>query len=284
MVKKENLKDDSRKIIDYYTRIFSESGRLVQDIGPLEWVRTVDIFERYLPRPPAVVVDVGGATGAYASWLLKRGYEVHLIDVVPRHVEIAREVMVRVAGSASWSARIGDGRNLGFEAESADVVLLMGPLYHLQKEEERLQVLRETWRVLRPGGITLCATISRFASFMDGLDSGYIHDPEFRRIIANDLENGHHHNPTEKPEYFTDAYFQHPDELREEIETAGFVDIRLLAVEGVLWVTKDLEALQRNERAWKAALDFMRTVEEDSSIIGTSPHLLAIANKSIKEG
>lgn len=269
-----------QRIIDFYTRIFSETDRLDRNIGSLERTRTIDILDRHLPEPPAVIIDVGGATGTYACWLMERGYEVHLIDLVLHHVEKARDAMERVAGDRWWSASVGDGSNLPFQTDNADVVLLMGPLYHLQEKNERLGVLGEASRVLRPGGAVVCAAISRFASFIDGLYSGYIHDPAFRNIIAGDLRDSCHRNPTEKPEYFTEAYFQHPSELNDEIASAGFLDVRVLAVEGVLWFTKNTDALREDESAWSAAMDFMRMIEGDASIIGASSHLLAIGKKS----
>jgi len=44
----------------------------------LERLRTQVLLERYLPAPPARVLDVGGAAGVYASWLATRGYDAHL--------------------------------------------------------------------------------------------------------------------------------------------------------------------------------------------------------------
>ena len=41
------------------------------------------------PPPPRVVLDVGGGPGRYACWLAVGGYDVHLVDPVPRHVEQA---------------------------------------------------------------------------------------------------------------------------------------------------------------------------------------------------
>src|SRR5580692_11419677 len=77
------------EIEDHY-RQGAESGRLETAQGELERVRTQDILRRYLPAPPAVVFDVGGASGAHAFPLAAQGYQVHLIDPVPLHVEQAR--------------------------------------------------------------------------------------------------------------------------------------------------------------------------------------------------
>src|ERR1051326_3221267 len=73
---------------------------------------------------------------------------------------------------------------------------------------------------------------SSFASALDGLVSGYLNDPEFVRIVQQDLVDGQHRNPTNHPAYFTTAFFHHPDELAAEVAEAGFTLEALLAVEG----------------------------------------------------
>ena len=72
-----------------------ERPRLGQGTGRLEFARTCEVIERYLPPAPAVVLDVGGGPGVYACWLARRGYEVHLVDAVPLHVEQARAASAR---------------------------------------------------------------------------------------------------------------------------------------------------------------------------------------------
>ena len=59
-----------------------EVERLAQGTSRLERARTQELLERYLPPPPAVVLDVGGGPGIYAFWLAQRGYTVHLLDVI----------------------------------------------------------------------------------------------------------------------------------------------------------------------------------------------------------
>ncbi|MFD0786413.1 class I SAM-dependent methyltransferase, partial [Micromonospora azadirachtae] len=54
------------EIMDYY-RQGGERDRLAAGAGRLEFLRTWDVLTRVLPDPPAVVLDVGGATGVYAG-------------------------------------------------------------------------------------------------------------------------------------------------------------------------------------------------------------------------
>jgi ubiquinone/menaquinone biosynthesis C-methylase UbiE len=267
-------------IIEYYSKSVFEDVRLEVDSGGyIEWIRTIDILERFLPHAPSTILDVGGGTGVYSLWLLKQGYEVNLVDLVPIHIQAAKQKLGDLAHDLRWTANIGDARNLDFLDSSMDIVLLMGPLYHTQKSDERLRILHEAIRVLRPGGHLFCTIISKFGSFLDGLVSGYIRDPEFRQIVRGDLQNSCHNNHTDRLEYFTTAYFQHPDELKGELLKTGFADIQLVGIEGILWVSKDLEALRRDKDAWEASLEFMRIIESDNSVIGTSPHIMGIGKK-----
>ena len=142
----------------YYDR-GTEEGRLA-DSGRLEFLRTRELLARFLPAPPVTVLDVGGAAGAYALPLAAEGYEVHLVDPVALHVEQALAASAAQPDAPLASAVVGDARALPFDDESADVVLLLGPLYHLTEAADRTRALREARRALRPGGL-LAARPSR---------------------------------------------------------------------------------------------------------------------------
>src|SRR5262249_8041881 len=78
-----------KEITRYYDEV-AEERRLATGPSRREVARRKEVVLRYLPPPPATILDVGGAAGAYALWLAERGYQVHLIDAVPRLVEEAR--------------------------------------------------------------------------------------------------------------------------------------------------------------------------------------------------
>src|SRR5215468_9959410 len=130
--------------IQAYYASFPEERRL--QLGPfrLEFERTKEILARVLPGPPARIVDVGGAAGAYSFWLAEQGYEVHLVDVSPRLVEEARKRSAQ-ATTPLASLSVADARRLPQEDGSAAVVLVMGPLYHLPSAADRATALREAF-------------------------------------------------------------------------------------------------------------------------------------------
>lgn len=256
-----------------YYSLWQEASRLSEHEGELERVRTQEMLARCLPAAPTEVYDIGGAAGVHAFWLAERGYRVHLVDPMERHVAQAREAD---SGSRLASISVGDARDLRFPDASADAVLLLGPLYHLQEPADRVCALGEARRVLKPRGVLVAAAISRFASLMDGFASGAFADPQFREIVAQDLASGEHRNPSGQLAYFTTAYFHRPEELAEEVCACGFGEVRLCAVEGPVWTAAGFRKAWADEEQRAKLLEFLREIEGEPSIIGASAHFLAI--------
>lgn len=261
--------------IDAFYSEYDEASRLGHAYFRLEGARTRELLERHLPAPPAVVLDVGGGPGAYALWLARRGYAVHLVDPVALHVTQAWELS-EAQPQRLTSVRVGDARQLEHEASSADAVLMLGPLYHLTSRSDRLAALREARRVLRKGGVLFAAAISRFASLLDGLRGPLFADPEFERIVRADLHDGQHRNDTGRIDYFTTAFFHTPDQLGEELREAGF-EAELIGLEGPAPLLAAFDALWADPASRTKLLDFLRLIEREPSLLGVSPHLLAVA-------
>lgn len=268
----------SSKMLEHYAKT-QEVERLSVGVGELERVRTQDILTRYLRKAPARILDVGGAAGVHALWLAKCGYEVHLSDPVPKHVEEAKVASRAQAQFPIASCAVGDARKIEQGDASADGVLLLGPLYHLTERADRLAALREARRVLRSGGRVFAAAISRFASLMDGLSRDFVGDPRFVEILRQDLKDGQHRNPTDNPQYFTSTFFHHPDELEREIEEAGFTFEKVIAVEGPVWVMGNFGKHWDDQGERALLLEFLRMVEEERALMGASAHLIGIGRK-----
>jgi ubiquinone/menaquinone biosynthesis C-methylase UbiE len=268
------MKSDE-KILAYYNQGL-ESARLSGE-SP-ERLRTESILRRLLPKPPAMILDVGGADGVYAFPLARAGYEVHLVDPIPLHIRQGRE-RAETSGVQLASIREGDARKLEFADSSADAVLFLGPLYHLCVRTDRLAALREAHRTLKQGGVFLGAFISRYASLLDGLRQDWMERDEFAAIVRQDLQNGEHRNPTSNPFYFTDTQFHHPDEARAELKEAGFEDVHLLAVEGPTWLVSGIENQLSRPRTGQRIMEFLEQIERESSLIGVSAHFIGAAQR-----
>ena len=105
------------------------------------------------------ILDVGAATGAYSVPLSRQGFDVTAVELVPSNLQKLRAKHEKVK---CWQ---GDARDLHFlDGAAFDIVLLLGPLYHLHTEEDKLKALKEAARVAKKGGLIFCAyTMNEYA-------------------------------------------------------------------------------------------------------------------------
>lgn len=256
-------------ILLHYEDRYDEDARLSESaLGQLELLRSQHLLQRYLPDPPATVLDVGGGPGVYAYWLDAAGYEVDLVDIVPRHIRQATERGLR--------ATLADARELPAPDNTRDAVLLLGPLYHLQERTDRVNALREAIRVARPGAPVFAAAISRYAPAIDGLDSEHFDDPLFAEMLDRVTATGLHSNPTDNPDYFTTSYFHLPDDLGAEMADAGLLNVDVLAIEGIGWVASNLDDRLDDADKQRSLMALLERLEREPGILGASPHLMGV--------
>ncbi len=265
-------------VITHYASGY-EANRLETFDGKIDRERTRELLDRFLPPVPATVIDIGGGTGKHALWLARRGYEVHLIDIVPLHIKLARQESARQPDYQLASAEVGDACSIDRDDNSVDAALLFGPLYHLTDKQDRLKALSEAHRVLKTGGVLLAVGISRFASTLDGLRSEFLKDSKFVEIVNGDLKNGHHRNPTGNPKYFMDTFFHHPNELKAEVNEAGFLNSRIYGVEGPSWLAPNIDEWWKDETLRNVLLGIARALESEPSLLGISSHLIVVGVK-----
>jgi SAM-dependent methyltransferase len=268
--------EHSDRIKAHYNK-HPESDRFDSPHGKLEYERTKAILGRYLPAAPADILDAGGGTGAYSFWLAGLGHRVTFVDLSDVHVATVRDKN-RDSRAKLHDIREGSALTLDFAAESFDVALIMGPLYHLPPEE-RARALREMHRVLRKDGLLVSAYISRFAALMDGYRKGYIRDPVYAPLATGDVEHGMHDSPDDD-KYFTMAFMHRPDEVAPELKAAGFRILDVLAVEGLFWTYPHLGEFVEDRERFARLLQHAELIEKESSVMGASAHFLAISAKA----
>jgi len=250
-----------------------ERDRLSAGQGLLEFTRTAEIILRCLPAAPALVADIGGGPGRYALWLAGLGYRVEHRDLMPLHV---RQLAQDAGGLTELHTAVGDARELDLADASVDAVLLLGPLYHLPRQEDRVQTLREARRIVQPGGAVFGAAVSCWAARLDGVLRERIYERGSEMLeVIDSVERTGVLPPLAQGAYT--AYTHRPRQLQAEFESVGLTVADLVSVEGAAFLLggSDLTERMADPRARLAILDSARAHERVPELLGLGPHLVA---------
>jgi len=261
----------STQLDDFYNQS-SEEDRLLFGLGPLEFERNKELIQRFLPTSPGTIADVGGGTGKYSEWLAEMGHEVWMIDPVEKHIKLAQKRAKKL--SHPFHVLHGESRHLEIPDDTADLVILHGPLYHLQQREERISAILEAKRITKSNGVILGFAINYTASTLVALVQGIIHDEKILEMCRSELTTGQHNAPGNMPGILAEAFYHRPEELRSEFEEAGLISLEMLAVEGIIWLEKNWFTSRADQRKFDNLLSIARLTEKDPNLLSFSPHMM----------
>lgn len=247
-------------IIDFYNS-YDEENRLKSTYGKLEFTHMTELLMRYLPKAPAKICDIGGATGDYAFYFAKLGYDVYLIDIVPRHIEIAKKRAHENGYINSANFIVGDAMKLPYTTNTFDAVFLSGPLYHLPNRNDRIRVLSEAKRVLKPSGTMAAYTIGRFATLFYGVNTGKIYEKLFMDKLKKEVETGYRFRYENEDNILDNAYFHTSNELKEEVTDAGLYFKAMHGVIGSGWMAPNFDEAWLIEERRDFIMDIARMSE-----------------------
>jgi len=256
------------------------SAEAYREWNRLQWHRTefaitMRCFDRYFNPSPLSILDVGGGPGRYAIALTQLGHCVTLLDIAPANVALALH-KAEEQGVALRSAMVGTATDLTvFDDKSYDVVLLMGPLYHLIAEDDRKRAILEALRILKPGGLICASFINKFSP----LRYAAFHDPatltEHYRFFDEMIEHG----TLQEPAGFTDIHVMHPSDISQLMEGFGVATLTLINCEGLVGGMDD-RVNEAQGHLWEKWLDLNWTYCTDPTLLGTADHLLYIGKKA----
>lgn len=138
----------------FYNEICDEDTRLDQKHRKLEFLTTDRYVQKYL-KPNCRILEVGAGTGRYSLYYASQGYKVNSIEYVQHNLDVLKS---KITDNMNIVAEQGDAIDLSrFEDNIFDIVLVLGPLYHLYTEEEINKCINETKRVCKNNGIMMFA-------------------------------------------------------------------------------------------------------------------------------
>jgi tellurite methyltransferase len=108
------------------------------------------------------VLDAGCGYGRNLVHLLREGCEVFALDADAAGVDHVRKLSASLGtGLPAENFQAGAIEKMPFADGFADVVICCSVLHFARDDKHFLAMLRELWRVLRPGGLLFCRLGSR---------------------------------------------------------------------------------------------------------------------------
>ena len=169
---------ETLELLTKFYENYDEEGRLLSRHGSVEFLTTMRYIEKYL-KPGMRILEIGAATGRYSHTLARMGYAVDAVELVQHNVDIFNSL---TQPGENITIRQGDARDLSaFESETYDIVLLLGPMYHLFTTEDQHQAISEALRVTKKGGILFTAYCSNDSTIVCyGFGRGLLRDPHYQ--------------------------------------------------------------------------------------------------------
>lgn len=268
------MTDDISDIAAYYDRDPQKEHNRLEE-HQLEFGLTWRFLEEYLP-PSGEILEIGAGTGRYTLGLVQRGYTVTAVDFSEANLETCQKYLTEAGFPDCVQFIPDDARYLdSVPKKEYDAILIMGPLYHLVEESDRLMALKQAFSRLCPGGVIFSAFISRLGIFGDLLKNipEWI---EYKGVVRSILSMGK--DPDDWPKGGFRGYFATVDEITPFHESVGFETIKLVGVEPCISADDESYNKLEGERQ-QLYLDLFYEISDEPSIIGASRHLLYIGRK-----
>lgn len=239
-----------------------EDQRLLRRHGIVEFETTLHHLHRFL-KPGHFILDIGAGTGRYTSALMAEGFQVKAVELVKRNIDVflKREPTADVVK--------GDARNMPFLATAmADVTLLLGPLYHLIGDEEKVKALNEAKRVTKPGGVIFVAYLMNEYSILSYcFDEERIGDFLSRGVVDQDF-----HVRVQEGELYDYVRLEDINRLNEK---AGLERVTIFSPDGAADYMRT-RLNQMSDETFAHFIAYQKCISERPDLIGAGSHVVDV--------
>ena len=257
------------EVLNQFYHDGGEEKRLASRYGQVEFIITTDYIDKYL-KPGDRILEVGCGTGRYSLHYARKGYEVDAIELVQENLDIMAQNTL-----PTDKVRAVQGNALDLSAyadETFDITLVLGPMYHLFTEADKLQCMKEAYRVTKQGGLVYFAYTQFDASMIQAGFSRGMYD----YLVENAMLDAKSNLPINKPEAIFCLY------RKDDIDQLNrhFAATRLHYVGTDMYAHYMKETLSgMDERLFAHFVDYTRTICENQQLVGISNHVLDILRK-----
>lgn len=264
-----------KHIIENYENYQEENRLTTNNARKIEFITTIRVMDELLAENMKIL-DCAAGTGVYAFYLADKGHKITATDITPRHIEVIRKTLA--SKEYAMDTAVLDATDMSrFEDDSFDVVLNMGPFYHLIDEEQRRKCMAESTRVLKKGGLIFTAYIPRFYVFqyVAMSDKKYLD----ARLAEQIIQTGVLRHDDEKC-FWTDTYYASKQEMEQLYRENGIEIVDHFAQDGL---TPSLahKVDGWSEEEFKIWCDYHYSVCREESILGASNHVMIVGKKNL---
>ena len=260
-------------IINSYENSKEENRLTSNNARRIEFLNTTRVMNELLGKN-LNILDCAAGTGIYAFHLAEQGHQVTATDITPRHIDIINTAL-QEKDYHMTTAVLDATDMICFADESFDVVLNMGPFYHLIDEEQRRKCISESLRILKKGGLLFTAYIPRYYVFqyIAMSDKKYLD----ARLAQQLMETGVLRHDDEKC-FWTDTYYSTKQEMEQLYHQYHLEIIDHFAQDG-LTPSFANKVDSWNDEEFKIWCDYHHSVCRVESLLGASNHVIIVGKK-----
>ena len=239
-----------------------EDLRLLRRHGIVEFETTMYHLRRFL-KPGYRLLDIGAGTGRYTSALMAEGYEVKAVELVRRNIDVF------LKRKPTADVVQGDARHMPFvPTASADVTLLLGPLYHLIGDDEKLKALKEAKRVTKPGGLIFVAYLMNEYSILS-----YCFDEDrIGGLLDRGVVDQNFHIQAQADELYD---YVRLEDINRLDENAGLERVTIFSPDGASdYMRTRLNRM--SDETFAHFIAYQKSISERADLIGAGSHVVDV--------
>lgn len=257
-----------QEIVSGFYGAYSEADRLTRSRhGQIEYATTMEYIGRHL-KPGSRILEVGAGTGRYTLTLAQEGYDVTAVELVESNLETLKQGIVNEMKVKAYQ---GDACDLSrFEADTFDVTLVLGPLYHLYDTIDIQKCVDEAIRVTKKKGVIFFAFISVHAIML----ANYFKNNFSEGLAENFDEN---YNVLHFKEQLFTGY--DIEEIENLFMNKDISKLHLVSVDGVMEVLEQMTDFGISDDDFEKYKRYHLSICEKREMLGYANHLLYICTK-----